>query len=116
MYKASILFESAPSSYEHGEDTEISNNWEDSAEFKTKDELKKWICEQCYTDWDLINHDDANEYDWASEYWAGYMTDEQNMGEASKTQLEQWEAGKLALWAVHCHILVSEVTKTKAVL
>ena len=55
-----------------------------------------------------------NEYDWCTEYHAGYLANADNEGDASASEIEQWKQGKLKLWAIHCHILVTEVTETKA--
>lgn len=116
MYKAVIYFEAYEDSYEDGEIGNIANHWDETLTAKTKKELRELIEKATYNEWKNIEHEDINEYPKASEYWTSYLADEDNQGDAYPSQIEEWKAGKLRLWAIRCHILVSKVTETKAVI
>lgn len=115
-YKATIYFDAYVDDYEQGQELQSVNYWTDTIEKDTTEELKKAICEATYSKWDDITYEDINEYPQASEYWTSYLADEDNQGDASASQVEQWKQGKLTLYAINCHILVSEVIEKKAVL
>jgi hypothetical protein len=115
MYQATIYFDSNEDSYTEGELPNGGANWSETLTADTKEELKEQICEATYSKWEDIEQEDINEYPDATEYWASYLSND-NEGEATKWEVEAWKQGKLRLWAVSCHILVSEVTKRKAVL
>lgn len=116
-YQATIYFDTCEDSYAEGEliDGE-GTNWDEKITAKTKDELKAKICEVTYCKWEEIEQEDLNDYPHATEYWGGYLANENNEGEATEREIEAWKAGKQRLWAVHCHILVSELTERKATL
>lgn len=115
-YKAVIYFHANKDNYTAGQALETDNAWSLTIAANTTDELKEQIAEATYSKWDDIFRNDINEYDDASEYWTSYMADADNIGDASQAQIDEWKQDKLELWAVNCHILVSEVTETKAIL
>jgi hypothetical protein len=117
MYKATIQFDSYLDNYESGQIGNSCNQWETDLTAKTTEELKAKILIETYqTDWRDVEHDDINEYEQWSEYHTSYMTNVNNEGEATEAELEKWREGKLELYSVDCHILVSKVTEEKAVL
>lgn len=116
-YKAMIFFDATEDIYEHGEQPDSPGaSWEETLTAKTKKELKEKIAEVTFNDWKFIEQDDINEYEHATEYWTSYLTTDDNDGKASDSEVALWKQGKLRLWAVHCHILVNEVTKKKVTL
>lgn len=115
-YKAVIYSEAFKDDYTKGESDHRDNSWEITLERDTPEELKEAICNETYSLWADIMHDDVNEYDEQSEYWASYMTNKENIGEANEEELSLFRKGKLQLWAVNCHILVSKITESKVIL
>lgn len=119
MLRATIRFSAYEDNYAEGEDTRCVNSWEGTVEASTADELKQLIVASTYQDeWNLANFDDEqiHEYSDMTEYHTSYLAPEDNVGDASKSQMDEWKQGKLRLWAIHCDILVSEITRTKVVL
>lgn len=114
MYQAHIFFESYEDKWDEGETGKIANSWDYTLSGSTKEGLKSLICEATFSKWDEMEHADLNDYPDSCEHFASYYADENNVGQATKDQIEQWKAGKLRLWSVNCHILVSEITKTKS--
>lgn len=108
-YKATIHLECFEDSFSEGEIGSSASNWTEEFECETKAELREKICEVTYSKWEDILHEDMGNSENASEYWASYLTDEANNGEARQDQIELWKKGELRLWSCQCHILVSEV-------
>lgn len=113
MYKAIIFFDSVEDDYKQGE-LESGTSWEQTLEADTKSELRNKILEATYSKWADLDDEQINDYDWCTEYHASYLANAENIGNASESEVEQWRLGKLKLWAVNCHILVTEVTEKKA--
>ena len=112
MYKAEIMFTATEDNFEQGEIGTSSNDWNETLTAKTTEELKAKVLETTYST--ELYDEQINDYDHATEYWTSYLTNVDNQGEATERELTLWEQGKLRLWSVNCHILVSEVTETKA--
>lgn len=116
MYKAVICFEAIEDDYEQGEIGRSVNSWDETLTAETQSELRNKILKATYSKWVDLDDDQANEYDWCTEYHTSYLADENNEGDASLGQIEQWKKGKLRLYAVNCHILVTETTESKVTL
>ena len=116
-YKAIIFYTAYVDDYEQGQEFECVNSWDDTIIADTKEELKAKILEATYTpSWDLVDDDQMNGYEHAYEYHTSYLADEENEGDATEEQIEEWKQGKLKLYAINCQVLVTEVTESKAIL
>ena len=116
-YKAVIYFDAIEDNYNDGEIGGIVNSWTETLEAPTTEELKQKIVDATYQeDFTTIDDEQINEYEHATEYHTSYLADDNNQGDASDQQIEQWRAGKLRLWAIRCHILVTKLTEVKAAL
>lgn len=113
MYKAQIEFIAYEDSYEQGELEQV-NIWEETLLADTQSELRNKILDATYSKWEDLDEEQMNEYDWCTEYHTSYLANENNEGDASEEEIEQWKLGKLKLYAINCHILVTEVTEKKA--
>lgn len=114
MYKATIYFEGYKDDYTEGESTNSDSSWEQELTADTQSELRNKVLEATYSKWSDLDDEQINEYDWCTEYHTGYMANANNEGEASEQELADFAEGKCELWAIHCHILVTEVTEKKA--
>lgn len=113
-YKASIYFEAYETSYTDGESTNASNWWHTELTANTLAELKDLVLEATYSNWENLDDEQMNDYDFAIEYHANYMANEGNEGEASLGEIAKWRRGELRLWAINCHVLVSEINEMPA--
>lgn len=114
MYKAQIEFNAVEDNYQEGEIGQSWNNWTEELTADTQSELRNKILEATYSKWEDLDDEQMNEYDWCTEYHTSYLANAENVGDASKAEIEAWKLGKCRLWAVNCHILVTEVTEKKA--
>ncbi len=115
MYKATIYFDANEDNYEQGELIDSPGaNWEEVLTADTQSELRNKILEATYSKWGDLDSEQFNDYDWATEYHTSYLANEDNQGDASKSEIESWKQGKTRLWSVNCHILVTKVTEEKA--
>lgn len=112
-YKAQIEFSAYEDDYNEGEGEHV-NTWHETLEADTQSELRNKVLEATYSKWEHLDDDQINEYDWCTEYHTSYLANAENQGDASKSDIEQWKKGELKLYAINCHILVTEVTETKA--
>lgn len=116
-YKANIEFSAYKDDYNDGEDLDCINYWHECYTTDTKSDLKKLIIAATYQNtWADFDDEQINEYDFATEYATTYLADADNEGDASKAQIAEWQAGKLDLYTIHCHVLVTKVIEKKAVL
>ena len=113
MYKAQIEFTAYLEDYKNGQLEQV-NNWQQEIVAKSQTELKEMVLGATYSNWEKLDDDQINEYDLCTEYHASYLANEENQGDASKTEIELWKADKLKLYSIECHILISEITETKA--
>ena len=116
MYKANIEFRAYEDIFEDGEQIQCDNVWTEELTAETQAELREKVLEATYSEWEDLDDEQMNEYDFATEYHTSYLAGELNEGKAYPNEVAQWKAGQLRLWAIHCHILVTEVTEKKAVL
>lgn len=117
MYRAKIYFEAYEDTYEEGEAVKCDNIWNDTLEANTKEELKTKIVEAVYAPkFEDLDDEQANKYEHATEYSYSYLANADNQGEATKAEIESWKKGFTRLWAINCHIMVTEVTEKKAIL
>lgn len=114
MYKANIYFNAIEDNYEDGEQEENSNSWDETFTAHTQSELRDKVLEATFSKWEDLDDEQISEYDHATEYSTIYLADEHNVTYAKPEQVEAWKRGELRLWAIHCHILVTEVTEKKA--
>jgi len=114
MYKAEIEFTATEEDYNLGEVGGVDNSWNETYIADTQSELRNKILEATYSKWADLDDDQMNDYDWCTEYHTSYMANAENIGNATEAELEQWSKGEIRLWAVNCHILVTEVTEKKA--
>ena len=114
MYKATIYYDVVEDDYNKGEVGDVVNSWTYELKADTQSELRNKILESTYSEWKDLNDEQMNEYDWCTEYHTSYMTDEFNDGQVSDRKIEKWKNGEVKLYAVNCHILVTEVTEKKA--
>lgn len=113
-YKAQIFFDAYEDVYEDGRQINCDNSWDEVLTAKTQKELKEKILETTYSKEEWLDDEQINEYDWCTEYHTSYLANAENVGDASEDEIEEWKKGKLRLWAVNCHILVTKVTEAKA--
>jgi hypothetical protein len=114
MYKAEIEYRAYEDVYEDGENIQCDNVWNETLVADTSGELREKVLDATYSRWQDLDGEQINEYDWCTEYHTSYLATEDNNGEASNTAVNLWRRGKLRLWAIHCHILVTEMTEQKA--
>lgn len=115
MYKAHIFFDATEDNYQEGEIGGVSNSWDETLTAETTEELKQKILDATYTkNWELVDDEQINEYDHATEYHTSYLANAENEGDASEAEIESWKKGETRLWAIHCHVLVTKVTEEKA--
>lgn len=113
MYKAVIDFRAIEDSYTEGENLNADNSWVQTYTADTKSELRDKILEVTYSEWQYVDKEQINEYDWCTEYHTSYLANADNQGEATPQEIEAWKRGKCRLWSIDCHILVTEVIETK---
>ena len=111
-YQASIYFDTAEDNYKEGE-LEAGTSWEEVLTADTPAELRNKVLEATYSNWQDLNDEQINEYDWCTEYWTTYLANANNEGEADEAEIKLWKQGKLKLWAVHCQILVTKIIEEK---
>lgn len=116
MYKASIEFRANEDVYKDGENIETDNIWHEDIYADTQSELRNKVLEATYSKREDLDDEQINEYDFATEYHTSYLANADNEGEATAKEIELWKQGKCRLWAINCHILVTEVKESKAVL
>lgn len=117
QYKATIEFTAYKDDYTEGEQVQPDNWWKETLTADTKDDLREKIADATYQPTfapAYFDYEQINGYDHATEYNTSYLANGQNDGNASGNELEQWKKGKLDLWAIHCHVLVTQVEETKA--
>ena len=112
-YKAQIEFSAYEDDYNEGEGAYV-NGWNETLEADTKSELRNKILEATYSKWEDLDDEQINEYDWATEYHTSYLANADNEGDATPREIEAWKKGEMKLYAINCHILVTEVTEKKA--
>ena len=114
QYKAQIMFTAYEDVYEDGESGSSDNSWNETLTADTQSELRNKILETTYSQWQHLDDDQANEYDWCTEYQTSYLATVDNQGDATEREIELWKVGQFRLWAVHCHILVTKITESKS--
>jgi len=114
MYKADIEYRAYEDNFTEGQDFDLVNSWNEVITADTASELRNKVLEATYSKWEDLDDDQMNEYDWCTEYHASYLANADNEGEATKAEIEAWKQGEIKLYAVNCHILVTEVTEQKA--
>lgn len=114
MYAAKIYYEAYQDVYGDGQSFACDNAWTEELLADTPSELRNKVLEATYSKWQDIDDEQMNEYDWCTEYHTSYLANADNQGEATPSEIEAWKQGKLKLWAINCHILVTEVTEKKA--
>lgn len=114
MYQASIYFDTQEDSFNDGASGESANSWALTLKADTLGELRDKVLEHTCSKWADLEMGDPDEHKDAIQYWTSYLTDADNIGDATQAQIEAWEKGELKLWVVSCRILVSQVTITKA--
>lgn len=116
MYQAIIHYTTEEDIYSSGCTGKIGTDWTDKLEAATPEELRSIVEDNVYSKREDWGDDQINDYEDATEYWADYLANADNMGEATPTEIENWKQGKQRLWLVSCHILVSQITKQAATL
>ena len=107
-YEASIFADTAIDDYKNGESLERVGVWEETVKAKTKEDLIKKIEDVTGVerrDWNVEN---LNDYEYASEVFADILVNENNHP-ARDAEIKLWKKGKITLWAMHFHILISQV-------
>lgn len=112
-YKAQIEFTAYEDDYNEGEGA-FANQWNETLLADTQSELRNKILEATYSKWEDLDDDQMNEYDWCTEYHTSYLATEDNIGDATPSEIKAWKKGEMKLYIVNCHILVTEVTEKKA--
>lgn len=115
-YKAHIEFTANEDNYEQGEISTGDNSWDETLYADTQAELRNKVLEATYSKWADLDDEQANGYDWCTEYHTSYLANADNQGDASESEIEAWKRGECRLWAINCHILVTQVNETKAIL
>jgi len=116
MFRAQIEFMAFEDDWNEGQSLQNDNYWTETLEAETAADLREKVLAATYSKWGELDGEQINEYDHATEYHTSYLADAENEGAATPAQIELWKQGKLRLWAVNCHILVTEVTEKKAAL
>lgn len=114
MYKARIHYEAYEDDYEEGQSFDLVSNWGEQIQEETLGELYSRVLEATYSKAGDLDDDQMNEYEDYTEYHTSYLSNGNNEGEATPSEVEAWKQGRLKLYAINCHILVSEVTEKKA--
>lgn len=115
-YEATITFEAYEDDYNNGELYGIDNEWTETLEANTPEELKEKICDATYNNWYYIDRDEDADEDEEAAYRTSYLANADNEGQATIADIEQWKKGETRLWAINCYIAVSKVTKEKVTL
>lgn len=113
-YQAKIDYDAYKDDYNEGQDLGCVNSWQETIAADTQSELRNKVLEATYSKWQDLDNEQLNEYDWCTEYHTSYLANADNEGEATPSEIEAWKQGKLDLYAINCHILVTEVTEQKA--
>lgn len=116
MYKAKIYFEAIEDDYKNGEIGGVVNHWTEQITALTQSGLRNKVLEATYSKWQDLDDEQMNEYGWCTEYHTSYLANEENEGEATQSEIKAWKKGKLQLFAINCHILVTEITEKKGTL
>lgn len=127
MYKATIYYDVVEDDYEEGEIGEPRRYREEGYTAETTGELRQLVLDATFqNNMDGVDDEQTGDYDLATEYRTTYLADYDALYpdalypgvyyKAAPKDIERWKRGDFRLWAVHCHILVSEITETKAVL
>lgn len=115
MYKATIYYDMFEDNYEEGAIGSAENTWQEEIRADTQSELRNKVLEATYSKWEDLDDEQMNEYDFATEYHTSYLANASNEL-ANDLEVDLWKQGKYKLWDIDCHILVSEVKESKAVL
>jgi hypothetical protein len=114
QYKAQIEYTAIEDNYDDGEIGDFVNNWHEDIIRDSREMLKQAVIEATYqSDFSTIDDDQMNNYEWCTEYQTSYLANGENEGEATSSEIEAWKKGKLTLYAINCHILVTKITEAK---
>lgn len=105
IYKVEMTFLASKDDWENGETGEYGSQWEESQEFETLQEVKEFVKDNTYSGYEYIEYDD-----YLKRYVTAYTTTDDNQGEMSKQEHEQWEKGEINGWAVNIDIIVKKFT------
>lgn len=105
MYKVYMTFSAVKDDWKYGETDEYGANWDLSQEFATLPEVKEFVKENTYSGYEYIEYDE-----YLKRYTTSYMTTDENEGEMTDLEHEQWKQGDISGWSVQCDITVKKYT------
>ena len=105
MYKLKMYFNTVKDDYEQGELNEYGTSWEEVKEYELLDDVKEFIRNNTYSAYDYIEYDEYNDF-----YRTAYTATDDNNGEMSASEHEQWKQGKINGWTVDIDIIIEEYT------
>lgn len=112
-YQATIFFSAAQDIYNDGESMQIDNEWREVLRADSLEQLRAMVLEITYSKWEDLDDTQINGYKHATEYHTTYMANADNIGSATPPEIADWKRGRTRLWAINCHILVSEIIERK---
>lgn len=105
MYKVNMTFSAVKDDYEEGQTDEYGAFWEESKDFDSLQEVKEFVKENTYSGYDYIEYDE-----YLRAYKTAYMTTDENNGDMSESESEQWKKGEINGWCVDIDITVKKFT------
>lgn len=105
IYKVDMTFLTAKDEWENGETGEYGTEWSESEEFETLEEVKEFVKDRTYSGYEYIEYDS-----YLKRYTTAYTATDNNDGEMSDSEKEQWKKGEINGWSVMCDIVVKKFT------
>lgn len=112
-FEARIFADTYEDDYKQGE-LEGGTSWTETIKDNTLQGLLKKVANyvNAHNVKDLEYQGDVNNYTDSTELWYSHLANDQNEREVSKSEIDLWKKGKLRLWSVNYHILLSSIGRT----
>lgn len=104
-YKVELSFLAEQDVYEDGCQNVFGAEWQEVREFATLSEVKEFVKDQTYSGYEYLEYDD-----YLKKYVTSYMTTDDNCGEMTASEMQQWKDGKINGWCVMVDLRVSKFT------
>ena len=104
-YKVNMTFLAEKDVYDDGCTGDFGAEWSETREFATLAEVKEFVKDNCYSGYEYLEYDS-----YLKRYDTSYMTTDDNMGEMSPSELQQWKDGKINGWVVMVSVTVEKFT------
>lgn len=105
IYKVNMTFLAAKDVYGEGETGDYGAEWQFSEEFSNLNGVKDFVKSHTYSGYEYIEYDSCLKC-----YLTAYMATDENMGEMSKSESEQWKRGEINGWYTTVNIQVQKFT------